>query len=57
MRGIIAWLRARREQSRQRDRIVAMLVVLTESTPGVPPPSKEIQRWVNHALNEPIYHE
>ena len=49
------WLRTWRERKARRERMLAVMVVLKATTPGTPPPSPDVQRWVNRTLKRRIF--
>ena len=51
------WLRTWREHRARDERMLAVMVVLTATTPGTPPPSPDVQRWVNRTLKRRIFTE
>ena len=51
------WLRTWREHRARDERMLAVMVVLTATAPGTPPPSPDVQRWVNRTLKRSIFTE
>lgn len=52
---LTAWWRKRQEQKRRDEAMLAVLVALTSTFPGNPPPSKRVQAWVNRTLKRRVF--
>lgn len=57
LKRLIGWWRARQERRRRHERFLAMMVLLTDSIPGNPPPSDAAKRFVNRTLRKPVYRD
>jgi len=52
---IVDWFRERKRRKHEAEQVLALMVALTSTIPGNPPPAEHVRGWVNKTLRRKFF--